>query len=214
MKCGVDEAGRGPMLGPLVVGAVWCESDDALKRIGVKDSKQLSPEVREHMYSQIDRDADGWTVVTMDAEGIDSLMCQMSLNEIELGMFAEAASRRPFDVLYADCPDVDTERFSRLLSVRLEGRGTVVAEHKADARYPCVSAASIMAKVTRDRLVEDISREFGVDVGSGYPSDPTTVDFVQNWIKEHGDAPKHTRRSWAPVKRMLSASRNTSLDDW
>lgn len=214
MICGVDEAGRGPMLGPLVVGAVWCSDDRLLRRLGVKDSKQLSKETREHMYSRIDRDADAWAVEVMDAEEIDRLMSQESLNEIELGMFAKVAGKRSFDTLYADCPDVDAERFGRILSVHIGGGTKVVAEHKADARYPVVSAASIMAKVTRDRIISDISREFGTEVGSGYPSDRTTVEFVQKWIKEHGVAPKHTRCSWAPVKRMLAASHNTSLDDW
>lgn len=213
MKCGVDEAGRGPMLGPLVVGAVWCGGDEILKRIGVRDSKQLSPEVREHIYARIDRDAPHWEVVALDAAGIDDLMPFQSLNMIELGMFREACSRHPSDIVYADCPDVDTDRFGRILSVQLGGR-KVVAEHKADVVYPVVSAASIMAKVTRDRAIEEIQREFGEPVGSGYPSDPVTVAFVENWIKEHDVPPKHARRSWESVRKMVSASKNASLDDW
>ncbi len=213
MSCGVDEAGRGPMFGPLVVGAVFCEDDSVLREIGVRDSKMLSPARRERMYDEIVSAAAHWCTVPISAEEIDSLMASKSLNAIELGMFAEAVSRYDADVVYADCPDVNTERFGRTMEAMLNGR-RVVAAHKADALYPVVSAASIVAKVTRDRMLEDLGREFGVDVGSGYPSDAVTVAFIEKWIKDNGCAPKHTRTSWEPVRKMLSARKTTSLDEW
>jgi len=213
MMCGVDEAGRGPMFGPLVVGAVYCEDDSVLKEIGVKDSKKLTPSARDRMYDQIADAATLWVTVPISAEEIDEQMKSQSLNMIELALFVDAVGRMPTDVIYADCPDVDTDRFAGIMSAKLEGR-KVVAAHKADALYPTVSAASIMAKVTRDRMLDDLRKEFSCDIGSGYPSDEVTRSFIEKWIKDNGCAPPHTRKSWEPVKKMISARRMTSLDDW
>ncbi len=213
ISCGVDEAGRGPMFGPLVVGAVYCDDDSVLKRIGVKDSKKLSPGQRERMYDEISDSVMHWCVVPISAEDIDSKMKTQSLNMIELDLFVEAVSAYGADTVYADCPDVNTERFGRIMESRLDGR-KVLAAHKADALYPVVSAASIMAKVTRDRMLDDLRKEFDVEIGSGYPSDAVTAGFIEKWIKDNGCAPKHTRTSWEPVRKMLSARKTTSLDDW
>jgi ribonuclease HII len=213
MQCGVDEAGRGPMLGPLVVGAVWCDDVSVLEDIGVKDSKKLTPAQREKMYGEIDEQAPHWEVDIIEPETIDEEMKRLSLNIIELNRFADLAQKHPCDVVIADCPDVDTSRFAAILAER-SGIRNVKAEHKADDTYPVVSAASIMAKVTRDRIVEGYEKEFGEPVGSGYPSDPETVGFIEKWIKNHGSAPPHTRTSWKPVKDMLSKRKNTTLDQW
>ncbi len=212
MISGVDEAGRGPMFGPLVVGAVFCEDDQVLRDIGVKDSKMLTPAIRDRMFDEIS-DAVKWCTVPISAEDIDAKMKTQSLNMIELELFVEAVSSNPSDVIYADCPDVDTDRFGRIMSVKLDGK-KVVAAHKADALYPVVSAASIMAKVTRDRMLDDLRKEFDCDIGSGYPSDQVTVDFIEKWIKDNGCPPPHTRRSWKPVKQMLSARFTTKISDW
>lgn len=213
MLCGVDEAGRGPMFGPLVVGAVYCEDDEVLRTIGVKDSKMLSPSTRERMYDEIAGSVPAWCTLPISAEEIDSKMKTQTLNEIELDMFVRAVSGHPCDSVYADCPDVNTERFGNIMSYRLSGK-RIVAAHKADALYPVVSAASIMAKVTRDRMIDDLRKEFDCDIGSGYPSDPVTVGFIEKWIKDNGCAPPHTRTSWKPVKQMLSARHTTRISDW
>jgi ribonuclease HII len=213
MFCGVDEAGRGSVMGPLVVGAVYAEDDAALKEIGVKDSKKLTPNARERMFDQIAAAVPRYEIVIRSAEEIDSLREKMSLNDVELDMFRDAVSKIPVTRVYADCPDVSEMNFSSALSVRL-GNTNVIGRHKADDTYPIVSAASIMAKVTRDRMMDDIEKEFGVNVGSGYPSDPYTMDFIEKWIKENGMSPKHTRNSWEPVKRLLTVSSNTRITDW
>ncbi len=213
MICGIDEAGRGPMLGPLVVGAVWSDDDAALRELGVKDSKMLTPAKRESLYDEIARTVPHWEVAVIEAETIDSEMSAKSLNMIELERFASLAAMHPCDLAVADCPDPNTGRFAGTLS-QMAGGIPVRAEHKADANYPTVSAASIMAKVTRDRIVEGYREEFGMPVGSGYPSDPVTVDFIEKWIKNHRCAPPHARKSWEPVKAMLSKGKNTTLDDW
>jgi len=213
MFCGVDEAGRGSVMGPLVVGAVYAEDDAPLKQLGVKDSKKLRPRIRERLFDEIIECSVDHCVVIISAEDIDRGRQKQSLNDIEMDMFHEAASKIPTVRVYADCPDVNEYGFSNALSVKLKNT-VVIARHKADDTYPIVSAASIIAKVTRDRIIEDITKEFGEDVGSGYPSDPYTMEFIEKWIKQNGCSPKHTRNSWEPVKRMLSVYANTKITDW
>lgn len=213
MFCGVDEAGRGSVMGPLVVGAVYVEDDVELRQIGVKDSKKLTPKVRERMYDEIVASAKDYAVVIASAADVDERRKVMSLNEVELEMFREAVSKIPVKRVYADCPDVNEMGFSSSLSVKLGGTD-VIGRHKADDTYPVVSAASIIAKVTRDRMIAEISEEFGVDIGSGYPSDEQTMDFIKKWIKDNGISPKHTRNSWEPVRKLLSVSANTKITDW
>lgn len=212
MHCGVDEAGRGSVMGPLIVAAVYTEDDAPLAKIGVKDSKKLSPKVREAMFAEITASFD-YRVIIASAADIDERRKRASLNIIELEMFAEAASAFDAGTVYADCPDPNEMMFSSALSVKLGGKN-VVGRHKADDTYPSVSAASIVAKVTRDRMMADISAGFGVDVGSGYPSDEVTMQFIEKWIKDKGCPPLHTRCSWEPVRHLMSASRNTKLTDW
>jgi len=212
MKCGVDEAGRGSALGPLVVGAVYSDSDDILVGIGVRDSKKLSPKVRERMYEQI-TDACEISIVPISAEKIDEKRKVMSLNEIELEMFAAACSKIPVSAVYADCPDVNEAAFSKEMDRIMKGP-EIIAKHKADDIFPIVSAASIIAKVTRDKMIADIQKEFGADIGSGYPSDRCTMEFIEKWIKDNGCPPPHTRCSWEPVRQMITVSKNTRISDW
>ncbi len=212
MLCGVDEAGRGSVLGPLVVGAVYTDSEDALAAMGVKDSKKLSPGIRERLYDLI-TDSCCTCVVPISAAEIDEKRKRLSLNVIELEMFVEACSKLPACVIYADCPDVNEAGFSREMGKRLKG-AEIIARHKADDVFPIVSAASIIAKVTRDRMISDIQKEFGTGIGSGYPSDPCTMEFIEKWIKDNGSPPPYTRCSWEPVRQMISVSKNTRISDW
>ena len=201
------------MVGPLVVGAVWCEDPEVLRALGAKDSKKLTPKKREELFDRIAETADHWEVVPISAADLDVAMSQINLNQLEMRLFSEAAARHPADVVQVDCPEVNTERFGNALSAMINGT-KVDARNKADVLFPAVSAASIMAKVTRDRMIEDIKREIGMDVGSGYPSDPATKAYVENWINKHGTIPPHTRGSWKPVKDLMSRRKTSSLDDW
>ncbi|MCL2296372.1 MAG: ribonuclease HII [Methanomassiliicoccaceae archaeon] len=212
MMCGVDEAGRGSVLGPLVVGVVYSGSDDALIEIGVKDSKKLSPKTRERMYDQI-ADVCEIGVIVISAAEIDEKRKSASLNDIELEMFVRACSKIPVSAVYADCPDVNESAFSKEMGRMMKGP-EIIARHKADDIFPIVSAASIIAKVTRDRMIADIQKEFGTDIGSGYPSDVRTMEFIEKWIKDNRCPPPYTRCSWEPVRQMMTVSKNTRISDW
>jgi ribonuclease HII len=213
MICGVDEAGRGPVLGPLVVAAVAIEDDLPLRRMEVKDSKKLTPARRQELASKI---VDSCRVEyrVIGHEEIDARGSKISLNELEAVAFASLIDRMKADLVYVDACDVNEGHFRQMVAGRLSYSPRMVCEHKADDNYPVVAAASIMAKTNRDRIVSEIQTEIGQDIGSGYASDPTTIAFLQKWIKEKGDLPPYTRRSWATAKEALSSSKNAKLTDW
>ncbi len=210
--CGVDEAGRGSAMGPLVVAAVFADDGEDLARMGVRDSKRLTPRVRERLHSEIVSTYE-CRLVRAEAWEIDSMRASMSLNDVEMALFAKACGEFRALRYYADCFSTDEASFSNTLSSML-GNAKVIARHGGDDMFPVVSAASIVAKVERDRAMEAISEEYGGDVGSGYPSDSRTMGFIESWIKEKGTPPREARASWEPVRKMILVSRNTKLTDW
>lgn len=207
---GVDEAGRGPVIGPMVVGAVAVPPGDIglLRALGIRDSKKLTPRRREVLAKEI---KNRWlhALVVVPAEEIDRLREKKGLNEIEAEFFSQAiekiAGQVPVEKVYVDAADTRESFFGREISriVNME-KLAVVSEHRADEIYPVVSAASIIAKVERDRIVREIERDLGVSVGSGYPADPRTREFLKKWVFTHGTLPPHTRRSWDTVKKILA----------
>lgn len=211
--CGVDEAGRGPVLGPLVVAAVSAPDQESLRALGVKDSKELSRARRETIYRDI-VSSFPYRVVIREAMQIDIDRQTMSLNELEIMMFADAAGPLSANRVYADCADVDEFSFGQRLRSMLPAGTEVVSRHKADRDFPVVSAASIVAKVTRDRLMDEISQAMGVDMGSGYPSDPKTISFLEKWINDKGNPPPCARASWETTRRLLAHSRLSRITDW
>lgn len=213
MICGVDEAGRGPVLGPMVVAAVAIDDDAPLRRIEVRDSKKLTPIRREELAAKINEFCTvDYRVISH--EEIDARGTKTSLNDLEAVVFASLIDRLKPDIVYVDACDVNEDRFRQMVSGRLSYKPRMVCEHKADDHYPIVSAASIIAKTNRDRIVSEMQSEIGQDIGSGYASDPTTIAFLQKWIKEKGDLPPYTRRSWATAREALSSSKNAKLTDW
>lgn len=206
---GVDEAGRGPVLGPLVVAGVRVDDERDLRRLGVKDSKKLTPAARESLYPRILESA-RVAVRIISHDELNRRQGAETLNEIEVVAFAEILDELGARCAFVDAADVVAERFGALVTARLAGACHVVAEHKADDRYPCVAAASVVAKVLRDREIEAISRSLGLDVGSGYSHDPVTRKFLRDWVKEHEALPPCTRVHWETARMLL----NRSLDDY
>src|SRR5512136_285638 len=213
MICGVDEAGRGPVLGPLVICAVSVDDEQALKRLGVKDSKKLSPAKREDLESRI-RKLAHVELVEISADELDSLMEDMTLNEIEAMKFAELVERMSPEVAYLDAADASEENFARMVMACMKCEPKIVSEHKADVNYPVVSAASIVAKVRRDARIREIETEIGEPIGSGYASDESTMTFIQEYTKKNGTLPPHTRKRWLPAKNIMSLKDVRALESF
>lgn len=204
---GVDEAGRGCVIGPLVVAcALFNESKiDDLRLIGVRDSKQLSPKRREVLAIETKALAVKWAFFDLQPWAIDLVVERAQkyrkLNYLEAMAMAKVIRDLHPDKVYIDPADVDPSRFQDQILRVLPWRPEVVCESHADAKFPVVSAASILAKVRRDRIVGELREKYG-DFGSGYPSDWKTVSFLESWFRENNSCPPFIRGSWKTVKRI------------
>lgn len=198
---GVDEAGRGCLLGPLVVAGVSASRGGlaAMKEIGVKDSKVLTARRRESLFPEIVRAAEKVHWAYILPEEIDYTVTHgkrlRKLNYLEAVYFARVIDQLGAKSVTVDASDVIPARFGRDISLNLTADCRVQARHKADRDYPLVSAASIVAKVVRDREVE-LLREVHGDFGSGYPSDPATRTFFTEWMRRGDPLPPCVRKSW------------------
>jgi ribonuclease HII len=212
---GVDEAGKGPVLGPMVAAAVRADPD-ALPD-DVDDSKRLTPARRESLAATLRADAAvdvGVAVVTTDR--IDDPETDMNTLTVAAQAEAVAAVADGDDAVLADAGDVSESRFADRLAEHAADRGasvSVTAEHGADERHAVVGAASVIAKVERDERVSAIATEYG-DVGSGYPSDPTTRTFLREYVREHGTLPACARASWQTCADLLAAAEQSSLSEF
>ncbi len=198
---GVDEAGKGPVIGPMVVCGVAAESGEfeELRRLGVKDSKALSRSRREELYSEIVERCEV-KIRVIEADELNELMNDLTINEILYQTYSGIISSLKPDLAYVDSSDVNSERLSRRLS---EETGIeVIAMHKADSKRVEVAAASIVAKVVRDRRIDEIKEELG-EFGSGYASDPRTVEFLKEYYRKNGHFPGHVRLKWKTLSRIV-----------
>ncbi|MEA2070704.1 MAG: ribonuclease HII [Asgard group archaeon] len=213
---GVDEAGRGPVLGPMVIAGVVISSDTlgVLSENGLTDSKLLSVEKREELYAQIMDTIIDSHIIVIPAEEIDQERAYFtSLNKLELKVVTKILQLlEHWETAYVDACDVSAERFERNLQVNVPKK--VIAQHKADVNFPIVSAASILAKVTRDRAICSAHDEFGVDFGSGYCHDPKTIRFLNDFYKENQALPKIARKSWVTSKRIIYNHQQSNINDF
>ncbi len=210
---GVDEAGRGPALGPLVVCAISMPKYDReiLAEIGVKDSKKLTKKLREIMYKEIIAKSisRNWSIgiEICEAEMIDKWMSTGNLNSLEVRLFADAICKvtnpTNYPSIFLDACDVNEARFGKnvIASLGSEWSGCdVFSLHKLDEADTLVGAASIIAKKVRDDEVEKLSKQVGMNLGSGYPADPLTKIAIRKLC--NFEAPhKCLRWSWANVER-------------
>jgi ribonuclease HII len=200
--CGVDDAGRGSMLGPLVIAGISLDKKNLkqLSSLGVKDSKKLSPKSREDLYKKIIKIADNYYVAKISPRTIDFSVKNHCLNGLEAKYMAKVVSKLNSDISYVDSCDVNPTRFGREIS-QMSGNHKIKSYHHADSRFVIVSAASILAKVTRDRAIMKLRKDH--NLGSGYPSDSVTVKFVTNYYKINHVMPIFVRKSWKPVKKIM-----------
>lgn len=176
-----------------------------LKEIGVKDSKKLSPKRRKELAIKLRESCYSLKVISISPQEIDErYQKKISLNQLEELKMAEIANNlKPF-IIILDAADVNERRFGKSIEKLLSySPKKIISKHKADDTYPIVSAASIVAKVERDFLIEQLHNEYG-DIGSGYPSDEKTINFLRNYIREHQKLPNIVRKSWNTINRLLN----------
>jgi ribonuclease HII len=209
----IDEAGRGPVIGPMVVCGVLIDDKEQfkLKVLGVKDSKLLSIKKREEIYKILINDLKYVAKVVYPKE-IDRAVLSDStnLNWLEADKSVEILNELKPDRAILDCPSNNIKAFVHYIEERVHKSIDIKAEFKADMKYLAVGAASIIAKVIRDREIQKIKDEYNVEFGSGYPSDPRTQEFLaKNWNKYD-----FFRKSWASYKRKIKTNNQKKLGDY
>jgi len=202
--CGVDDAGRGSMIGPLVIAGISIDKKNIskLRKLGVRDSKKLSPKKRELLYKEIIKIVDAYHVVRIPPKTIDKFVFEHNLNHLEAKKMAEVIRNLKPQLSYVDSCDVNASRFGREIS-DLSGKSKVKSYHYADSRFVVVSAASIIAKVSRDRSINHLNKIS--NLGSGYPSDKKSVNYVKKIISSKKPLPSSIRKSWKPVQKIISS---------
>jgi len=212
---GVEEAGRGPVIGPMVMSIVVIEEKDEFKLdiLGVKDSKQLTPKKREELFSLIKDTVKDFKILIITPEEIDNAVHsdESNLNWLEADKTVEFINSMKVDKVILDCPSNNITEYKEYVQTKLKNsKVELVVEHKADENYLIVGAASILAKVTRDKEIERLKRKYKVDFGSGYPSDPFTVQFLE---KNYDKYPIF-RKSWSSWKRIALNKNQKKLFDF
>jgi ribonuclease HII len=200
---GIDEAGKGPVIGPMVICGVCCSEEELakLQKIGIKDSKKLSTKKREELAKKI-KDVAKVYLIEIQPRELDKLMQSKTINDVLADSYAEIIKKLNPDVAFVDSFD-EPKRLSAFLSKRT-GKD-VRAAHRADELYPIVSAASIVAKVRRDREIEELKKIMG-DFGSGYASDEKTIQFLRNYFRTHRKCPPFVRKSWKTISKLSQQS--------
>lgn len=217
----MDEAGRGSVIGPLVVAGVAIEESklSKLKERGIKDSKMLTPRKRKILYREIKSLADGIAIEKVQPAAIDKTVFAgqklFRLNYLEARSMARVLAQLTYDRAHVDCCDTNQKRFGIQISeIMAEVKGVVIglgeknpfverlhSEHHADKNHPVVSAASIIAKVVRDSSIERLQKSHG-NFGSGYPSDADTISFLKEHYEQTKNFPSIVRQSWLTIRRM------------
>ncbi len=216
MICGVDEAGRGPVIGPLVVAGVNYIDDYILIKNNVRDSKKISSRRRNELAKIIKDSALSYEIIKISASDIDDMRKVITLNEIEVNVFSRIIDKLKPDICYVDAADVNNIRFGENILSRLKNKTNIISRHKADDKYPVVGAASILAKTIRDEEISRISKilekKLDLPIGSGYPSDPLTKKFLDRWFITYESFPPYVRTSWKTAQNIIKKYKNSKLN--
>ena len=196
--CGIDDAGRGPVIGPMVLSGVLVDENDteSLKSIGVRDSKKLTPKKRTYLYNKIIKIAKKYSILTVFPDEIDGKLNHgINLNDIEAIKSAQIINELRPERAIIDCPSPNLKAWKNyVLELLNDKKIDLIVEHKADSNHIPCAAASILSKVTRDAEIEKIKKKIGVDFGSGYSSDERTQKFLKENIDKY---PEIFRKSWS-----------------
>lgn len=211
LVAGVDEAGRGPAVGPMVIaGIAVAESDiPELTRMGARDSKKLSPRKRESLVQPISRIARGIAFEVIPAEVIDCRRDGGNINDLEAESMSRIIRVLGPDLAQIGSVDRDPKRFREKIADFLPGGIEVVSVHHAEDAFPAVAAASIIAKTTRDGIIRALRNEYG-DFGSGYPSDQKTRSYLMGFAIQGMPLPRIVRASWKTTKDIMLNAPNAS----
>jgi len=212
--CGIDDSGRGPVIGPMVLAGVLCKESDIekLKLAKVKDSKVLTRQKRTQLQKKIQEIAQKYYVVIIEPPEIDDLIAKgTNLNQIEAIQAAKIINFLNPDLTIIDCPSPNKKAWKNSVFELLQKKSEVIAEHKADRDFPIVSAASILAKCKRDEEIDNIKERVKEDFGSGYPHDTKTIDFLKKYSKKY---PELFRKSWQTYKDHTSEKQQKSLGEY
>ncbi|MFB6116705.1 MAG: ribonuclease HII [Candidatus Nanosalina sp.] len=215
---GIDEAGRGPVIGSMFIGGFMINEEDIekLEDLGVKDSKKLSDSKREDIRGRLESVGEVF-LQEFTASTLDDMMDVMTINEIELKGFADVIDLAEPDKVVMDLPEPDGERFIGKVKDLMDTDHhdvEFVAEHGADDKFPVVSAASIVAKSARESHVEKLHEKYGYDFASGYPHDKPTIEFLERYLDQEDELPSETRKAWSTAQRLLDEYRQNSLGDF
>jgi len=203
----------------MVIAAVTIDEKDEKKlvQIGVKDSKELSPKKRDMLSEQIERIAKNVVVVRVPACKIDSYRAQkINLDRIEAMKIAELIQMVSAGKVYIDSLASPKKFHPLILSFAQNLSPQLVVENYADETYPVVSAASIIAKVERDKSIDELKKKVGYDFGVGYSHDDRTRTFVKKLIKENRgkELPPFVRKSWITTQVLMKNSWQRKLKDF
>lgn len=215
LVCGVDEAGRGPLIGPMVMAGVLVdeEGSESLKSLGVKDSKLISQRRRVALYKRIVSVAKKYKIVVIEPKEIDAALNSddSNLNWLEAHTSADIINELNPDKVIIDSPSNNVVKYKRYLIKLLNNKKIdSVVEHKADVNHVECSAASILAKVTREEEIENIKKRVG-DFGSGYLTDPKSVKFFEENYEKY---PEIFRKTWAPYRKRLHMKNQKNLEEF
>lgn len=214
---GIDEAGRGPVIGPMVmaIAVVRKEDEFKLQTMSVKDSKLLTKKRRDELYGVI-QDLCQTLVIKVSPKQVDKAVLSSSdnLNWIEARTAAKLINKVTAEKVVLDCPSTNLDSFRQYIMNHVKDKKIkLVIEHQADVNHLIVSAASVIAKVTRDAEIEKIKKKIGIDFGSGYSSDPKTQVFVEkHWNNE--EFSPYIRKSWDTWKKHHDRLAQKSLEEY
>lgn len=212
---GIDEAGRGPILGPLVLAAVTIEDKDLpkLEALPIKDSKLLTKQQREQLYKEIIKVVKAYKIITVEPQEIDEAVesDSLNLNWLEAHKTAELINELKPDDAFIDCPSPNIPAYTAYLQNIINTKTNLVCKHKAESLFKVVAAASILAKVTRDNEITEIQKNIPYKIGSGYLTDPITQEFLQ---KNYQDYQNIIRKSWVTYKKLLEKQNQKSLGEF
>ncbi|MBS3070811.1 ribonuclease HII [Candidatus Pacearchaeota archaeon] len=217
---GIDDAGRGPVIGPMVLAGVLVneEIEKELKKLGVKDSKQLSEKKRDFLAEAVRNKAITFEIVVVHPEEIDtSTKNGINLNKVEALACAKIINRinKGFEKIkvVVDCPSTNINAWTMLLRSKVKNLSNleISCEHKADVNHIAVSAASIMAKDIREKEMSNLRKKYGSEIGSGYSSDPITIMFLKKNLKKYHNHGIF-RKSWATWKVAAGKTEQKKLN--